>query len=241
VSMSQSKSIAVFGAGPGLGQAVARRYAQEGYTVVLVGRRQEALDALAKKIAASGKTAHVVVADLSRPEDVPALATHIRAKTGDLDAFYYAPTPSGDFVPATALTPGYAGDFMPLSFYTLVALVQGILPHMIERGDGAILTAQGASSIQGLPYMSGPGPAQAAQRNYLQSLHAELAPKGVYVGMLYIGAAIRHSAFHTGMEKAKAAGEQVWEMPVVDPVHLAGLLWNMHRTRGQAEVVYPEK
>ena len=38
------KSIAVFGAGPGLGQAVARRYARESYAVTLVGRRQEPLD-----------------------------------------------------------------------------------------------------------------------------------------------------------------------------------------------------
>lgn len=60
--------------------------------------------------------------------------------------------------------------------------------------------------------MSGPGSAQAAQRNYLQSLHAEVADKGVYVGRLYIGAAIEKSAFHTEMEKAKAAGDLVWEM-----------------------------
>jgi hypothetical protein len=48
--------------------------------------------------------------------------------------------------------------------------------------------------------MSGPSPAQAAQRNYLQAVHAEVAEKGV--GMLYIGAAIKNSAFHAEMEKA---------------------------------------
>jgi short-subunit dehydrogenase len=93
--------------------------------------------------------------------------------------------------------------------------------------------------VQGLPNMSGPSPAQAAQRNYLQALHAEVAEKGVYVGMLYIGAAIRNSAFHGEMEKAEAAGDQVWEMPVVDPEHLAELLWTMHDTKGQPEVIYP--
>ena len=128
---------------------------------------------------------------------------------------------------------------MPLSFYTLVALVREFLPHMLDQGDGAILTAQGASSLQGLPNMSGPGPAQAAQRNYLQSLHAEVAEKGVYVGMLYVGAAIENSAFHTEMEKAKAAGEPVWEMPTVDPAHLADLLWTMHARREQLEATYP--
>jgi short-subunit dehydrogenase len=42
------KSIAVFGAGPGLGQAVARRYAREGYAVTLVARRSEPLDRLGR-------------------------------------------------------------------------------------------------------------------------------------------------------------------------------------------------
>jgi short-subunit dehydrogenase len=235
-----AKSIAVFGVGPGLGQAVARRYARAGYTVILVARRQEPLDLLAKDLASAGATAHVITADLSDTAAIPALAEQIRARVGNLDAFYYAPTPGGGFAPAANLIPQQAQDFMPLSFYTLLALVQAFLPHMLAQGDGAILTAQGASSVQGLPNMSGPGPAQAAQRNYLQSLHAEVAEKGVYVGMLYIGAAIEHSAFHTEREKAKAAGERVWEMPTADPAHLAEMLWNMHSTKNQAEAFYPE-
>ena len=235
-----SKTIAVFGVGPGLGQAVARRYAQEGYTVILVARRRQPLDLLARDLASAGATAHVITADLSETGGIPALARQILAKVGNLDAFYYAPTPDGGFVPAANLTPQHARDFMPLSFYTLLALVQEFLPHMLEQGDGAILTAQGASSVQGLPNMSGPGPVQAAQRNYLQSLHGEVAGKGVYVGMLYIGAAIEYSAFHTEMEKARAAGEKTWEMPSADPAHLADMLWNMHSTKGQPEASYPE-
>jgi short-subunit dehydrogenase len=128
---------------------------------------------------------------------------------------------------------------MPLIFYTMVALVQEFLPHILEQGDGAILTAQGGSTVQGLPDMSGPSPAQAAQRNYLQALHAEVAGKGVYVGMLYVGAAIKNSAFHVELERAKAAGEPVWEMATVDPEHLADLLWTMHSTKREREVVYP--
>jgi short-subunit dehydrogenase len=234
-----SNSIAVFGAGPGLGQAVARRYAREGYAVTLVARRSEPLELLAKDLASAGATAHVITADLSDTAAAPRLAGQIRAKSGHLDALYYAPTPATGFVPAARLTPQHAQSFMPMIFYTMLALVQEFLPHMLDQGDGAILTAQGGSTVQGLPNMSGPSPAQAAQRNYLQALHAEVAGQGVYVGMLYVGAAIRNSAFHAEMEKAKAAGDPVWEMPVVDPEHLAGLLWTMHGTKGQREVIYP--
>lgn len=235
-----SKSIAVFGAGPGLGQAVARRYAQGGYEVVLVARRREPLELLARELAGAGAIAHVITADLADTDAVPALAQRIRAMAGGLDAIYYAPTPQDGFVSAADLTPQRALVFMPLVFYTLVALVREFLPHMLEQGDGAILTAQGASTVHGLPNMSGPGPAQAAQRNYLQSLHAEVAARGVYVGMLYVGALIEDSAFHTWVQDTKAAGGPTREWgPTVSPGHLAGLLWDMHSTKGEPEAIYP--
>lgn len=237
-----SKSIAIFGTGPGLGQAIARRYAQEGYTVVLLARRPEPLEQLAKDLTGSGASAHVITADLSNTAAVPALAEQIRARVGDLDALYYAPTPGIDdgFVPATNLTARRAHDFMPLGLYTLLALVQEFLPSMMDRGDGAILTAQGASAVRGMAHMSGPGPALAAQRNYLQSLQAEVGDKGVYVGRLYIGAAIRNTPFHAGMEAARAAGQYVPDLPVAEPDHLADLLWNMHLTKDRPEATFPD-
>jgi short-subunit dehydrogenase len=233
-----SKSIAVFGAGPGLGQAVAHRYSREGYDVVLVARRREPLRGLATDLASGGGTVHVMSADLSDSCAVPALAEQVRSQVGHLGTLYYAPTPDGDFVPAAELTAQRARDYLPLALYTLLDLVEEFLPDMLERGDGAILTAQGASTLRGQPNMSGPGPAQAAQRNYLQSLHAEVARKGVYVGMLYIGAIIENSAFHTWTTTPGGATRD-WG-PTVSPDHLADLLWNMHSTKDPAEASYPE-
>ncbi|MBV8988604.1 MAG: SDR family NAD(P)-dependent oxidoreductase, partial [Solirubrobacterales bacterium] len=233
------KSIAVLGAGLGLGRAVARRYAQEGYEVVLVARRRQPLDLFAQDLTSAGANAHVITADLANTDAVPALAEQIRAAVGDLDALYYAPTPAAAFVPAAELTPQRAQDLMPLAVYSLLAAVQQFLPHMLEQGAGAILTAQGASAVQGVPNMSGPGPAQAAQRNYLQSLHAEVAKKGVYVGMLYIGAIIENSAFHIKTEEARNAGASTDWGPAVNPAHLADLLWNMHAPRARRKPSIP--
>jgi short-subunit dehydrogenase len=234
------KSIAVFGAGPGLGQAVARRYAQGGYEVVLVARSRQPLELLARELSSAGASAHVIPADLADTGAVPALAQQIRAMVGEPDAIYYAPTPQGGFVPAASLTPQHARSFMPLVFYTMLALVQEFLPHMLAQGDGAILTAQGGSTVHGLPNLSGPSPAQAAQRNYLQALHAEIAGKGVYVGMLYIGAIIENSAFHAWLQDARAAGTATREWgTTVDPAYLADLLWNMHNAKGEPEARYP--
>jgi short-subunit dehydrogenase len=233
------KSIAIFGAGRGLGQAVARRYAREGYDVVLVARRREPLEAFVQDLNGMGVTARVMTADLANSDAILSLVEQIRVTTGEPDALYYAPTPDQGFVAATDLTPQRAEDFMPLIFYSLLALVQKFLPQMIERRSGAILTAQGASTLNGLPYMSGSGPAQAAQRNYLQSLHAEVVDRDVYVGMLYIGALIENSAFHAQTEEEKAAGTGRDWGPTVSSAHLADILWEMHQAGGPTEATYP--
>jgi hypothetical protein len=89
-----------------------------------------------------------------------------------------------------------------------------------------------------MPHIAG-GFALAAQRNYLQSLHAAVAGKGVYAGGLYIGAATKHTPFHAQREAARAAGTAVPDMPEVDPDDLAGLLWTMHSTKSQPEATYP--
>jgi short-subunit dehydrogenase len=230
-------SIAVFGAGPGLGQAVARRYAREGYSVVLVARRREPLDRLAEELTSDGARAHAITADLADTDAIPALASRIRDAVGDLDAFYYGAAADG-FVPVLDLTPRHVRDLMPLGVYTLLGLVQEFLPAMITRGNGAILSAQGASACHGNPGIAG-GLTLAAQRNYLQALHAQVAGKGVYVGGLYIGAAIENTPFHTRMETAKAAGEPVPQIPTAAPDQLAELLWTMHHTRDKAETAYP--
>jgi NAD(P)-dependent dehydrogenase (short-subunit alcohol dehydrogenase family) len=232
-----SKSIVVLGAGPGLGQAVAHRYAREGYTVALVARRQEPLDQLVKQLTGDGARAHAIVADLADTDAIPELAGRIRTTVGDPDVLYYGAAANG-FVPVLDLTPQRVQELMPLGLYTLLELVREFLPPMIARGDGAILSAQGASALHGNPTIAG-GLVLAAQRNLLQALHAAVADKGVYVGGLYIGAAIENTPFHAQMQAAKAAGAPVPDIPTVDPTHLADLLWTMHNTTSQPETVYP--
>jgi short-subunit dehydrogenase len=232
-----SKAIAVFGAGPGLGQAVAHRYGREGYAVVLVARRREPLDQLAKQLAAAGAQAHAITADLADTAAIAELADRIRVAVGDLDTVYYGAAANG-FVPVLDLTPQRVQDLMPLGVYAPLALVREFLPAMIARGNGAILSAQGASALHGNTNIAG-GLALAAQRNYLQALHAEVADKGVYVGGLYIGAAIENTPFHARVQAAKAAGAPAPELPTVDPARLADLLWTMHHTTRQREITYP--
>jgi short-subunit dehydrogenase len=108
---------------------------------------------------------------------------------------------------------------------------------MLERGDGAILVGHGHTAIAPRAHMSGVGPAMAAMRNYLYSLHDELAGSGIYVGTLAITAMIARSAAHNAL--TSGAIEMPGEYPVVDPDELADRLWELATARDDVELVHP--
>src|SRR5260370_3279820 len=71
--MSKTKTIAVFGAGPGMGRSVARRFGREGFQVALVARNQARLDAYTGELAADGITAAGFAGDLADPDALPGI------------------------------------------------------------------------------------------------------------------------------------------------------------------------
>jgi short-subunit dehydrogenase len=111
---------------------------------------------------------------------------------------------------------------------------------MLEQGRGAILTASGATALAAPSGMSGPGPSMAAQRNYLQSLEAEVSEQGVFVGRLYIAALVTGSAAEERMQAIRDSGADVPTWPSVAPDELADQLWRMHAAGAPHEAVMPE-
>lgn len=75
----------VTGAGSGIGRAVALALGREGYTVVLAGRRAEALAAVAREIGSRGLA---VATDIADPQSVAALFARAKEKFGRLDLLF---------------------------------------------------------------------------------------------------------------------------------------------------------
>jgi short-subunit dehydrogenase len=227
------RTIAVFGAGTGLGAATARRFGREGYRVALVARRPEPLEKLVAELAAERIEARAFPADLADPVVVPAVVDAIEGWCGPIGVVEYAPIPAhAPFLPAVDLTAAAVGELAGLYLQTPVELARRVLPGMIERGEGAFLLAEGQSAVAPMPGMSGVGAVMAATRHWLHSLHGELAPIGVYAGLLTVSAWIDGSAGY------RAVGSTL-PGPVVGAAELADVYWRMVTERDTVEIAYP--
>lgn len=235
------KTILILGAGTGLGQGVASHYGKMGYKVALVARNAQKLAAIAESLRADGITAETFIADLNKPEALNAAITAAQTKLGDIDALYHAPNISAHFSPAFGLAPEEQTVSVSILYLSLIQAVNAVLPAMRKKREGSILVAFGGSAAVGMPFMSGPGPAMAAARNYLQSLQAELAGEKINVGFVTIRAIIRDSAFHRGLKDGTIANELPphIHIPEVDPSELAAILQTVAEDPGQSEALFP--
>lgn len=90
--------IAIIGAGPGLGAAVARRFGREGFSVALISRDQSKLDAMAAELGLAGVTAKGYSADVRVPAELEDALGRAAADLGAISVLQYSPLPSRDYL-----------------------------------------------------------------------------------------------------------------------------------------------
>jgi short-subunit dehydrogenase len=202
-----------------------------------VARDRGRLDDRVRELAGEGVEAAGFPADLSDRATALGAVDLIEGRLGPIDVLEYSP--GGDASMGVAASQADVATVQHLVdrfLLTPVALVGEVLPGMLERGDGALLFAMGASAKYPMPRWASGGMVLAALRSYAHALHDELAPQGVYAGTLLIGALIEGSEAH---RNASARGGERPAIPVVSPDDLAERYWDMYVKRDRAEDQLP--
>jgi NADP-dependent 3-hydroxy acid dehydrogenase YdfG len=234
-SISARPVLLVLGVGPGLGMSVAHRFGKEGYAVALISRSADRHAGYLKALTDAGIEAAAFTADAADPAQLRQAIDAVRAWFGRIDVGYYGPAAmmslSGDITTLDAAGADVAlkGVLPAVDFASL------LLPELTQRGEGGLLFAGGLSSVVPMPPLAGLALFAAALRNYAITLHAALAPAGVYAGTITIGGLIERSDIHGAMSQNPALEELGVE--TLNPDELAETVWRLYTERTNAEAV----
>ena len=232
-----SKTIAVFGVGPGMGRSVARRFGREGLQVALVARNQTRLDGYTAELSADGIKAASFAGDLADPDTLPGIIEAITTRFGPIDVLEYAPSGLDLLNVAVPVRDADAASFefpLDLLLRTPVTLIRQVLPGMLERGDGAVLFGLPVSASVPVPPFGNIATAAAAARHYLQTLNADLDGTGVYAGLLQISGPVRDSDAGNYVLETYGAGNLPEPQ---NPEELADALWDLYVKREKFDEV----
>jgi NAD(P)-dependent dehydrogenase (short-subunit alcohol dehydrogenase family) len=218
-------TIAIVGAGPGMGMSIAKAFGRNGYQVALLSRSQEKLDDLAGQLAEGGIDAAGFAADVQdRPSLVKALA-RVKDRFGPVDVLEYSPAPHVpipglEMVDTLELTVENVQPQIDYYLYGAMTAVREVLPDMIAASTGTLLFTTGASSVLPVPQFGNVSIGGAALRKFAHSLNASLAEKGAYAAHVAIGLFIGSGG------------------PETQPGAIAELYWELHTKRDEVERLY---
>jgi NAD(P)-dependent dehydrogenase (short-subunit alcohol dehydrogenase family) len=176
---------AVLGVGPGLGAAIARRFAREGFAVALMARREESMAAVREEIEDSGGEALPVTTDATDPDSVATAFERVRAELGDPEVFVYN---AGAFQMGGVLevSPDMFDECFKANCAGAFYAAREVLPAMVEAGRGTILLTGATASVRGSARFSALAVGKFGLRALAQSMAREFGPQGIHVSHIIV-------------------------------------------------------
>lgn len=177
----------ITGASSGIGAIYADRLARRGHDLILVARNQQKLEALARTISEeTGRTVEVIAADLSRKDDLTRIETVL--KTDERISLLVNNAGVGATAPLLSADVDEMEAMITLNVTALTRLTYAAAPGFVARGGGTIINIASIVAI-GPEILNGVyGGSKAFVLALTQSLHHELADKGVRVQAVLPGA-----------------------------------------------------
>jgi NAD(P)-dependent dehydrogenase (short-subunit alcohol dehydrogenase family) len=201
------KTVVITGGGGGIGKAAARRFLDEGASVVLSSRRQAVLDAARRELDPTGERVALVAGDVSSADAAAALIDTALERFGSVDVLVNS---TGIFRPVPFLeqTEEHVEEALDSilrpTFYTSQAAARA----MVDAGDGGAIVNVGSmwalDAITATP-TSAYSAAQAGRHALTKNLAIELAPYRIRVNTVAL-AFVETPAYERFLSPEEAAG-----------------------------------
>ncbi len=187
MTLSTKGTALITGASSGIGAVYADRLARQGYDLILVARSRTKLNALATHLSnETGRTVEVVAADLKDPSDLLRVEDLLRTDASITLLVNNAGV--GGVMPLLGSPVDDMQDMITLNVTALMRLAYAVVPGFVARGTGAVINISSIVAIAPEILNGVYGGTKAFVLSLSQSMHHELADKGIRVQAVLPGA-----------------------------------------------------
>ena len=214
------RTIVVCGHGPGISEAVARKFGAQGFNVAIVARSAERLKAAAASLNAAGITAQPFACDLADGAAVRAMIREVRSALGPISVLHWNAYGRG----AGDLSAAPVDELRAMLDVALVGMLSAMQEALsdLKAQKGAVLITGGGFSAYdpGVDAAAarwgamGLAVCKAAQHKTTGVLNARLASEGVYVGEVTVNGVVKGTAFDSGHGtiEASTVADKFWQL-----------------------------
>lgn len=214
----------ITGASSGIGAALATELHARGWTVGLIARRREALDALASTL---GERVAVAQADVADRAAVEAAIRTLETALGPCDLLV-ANAGAGGLTPATRLDLDIAVGVLRTNVEGVLYTVNAVLPGMLARGRGQIAAVSSVAGYRGIPPTGMYSASKAAVTALMEAFRIELGPRGIAV-----------TTIHPGFVKSEMSDKNRFYMPLLMPAERAARILADRLPGRPSEINFP--
>ena len=171
----------VTGAGQGIGEAIAMRFAAAGADVAVVDLVQPLADAVAERIGAPGRRSVAIRCDVSRAAEVEAMRDRVLNEFDRVDILVNNAGIAGKNAPLLEVSEAEWDQVMAVDAKSVYLCSKAVLPYMIGRRYGRIVNVASIAGKEGNPGLVPYSSAKAAVIGFTKALAKEVVSQGVYV------------------------------------------------------------
>ena len=184
--MQEDRSVLVLGVGPeeGLGVALCKAFAAEGYSVFGCGRSEENMDALNKIKTDKGKITGLV-GDVTKEEDVEKIFNSVDKNSKTLSSVIYN-AGNNNAKPFLEMDLPFFQDLWEVCAKGAFLVAQQAIPRLVNNNGGSLIFTGATASLRSRPPFTAFASAKSAERSLAQGLAKEFGSKGVHVANVII-------------------------------------------------------